>query len=279
MRPGIKINDLKVGEGAEALRDKTVIVHLRMFLNHGTKITNIYKQGEKISITLAQRHHIAGLRYGIEGMRVGGIRNLIKSPHLAYGAKGVPGIIPANAILRFEVKLLEVRESNVMYPDEYQPGKQLVIFYPGEAARNLARWQFGLLENDCRCGASFTYPIPRVHWRHALKKYSVIHEVLDQSLTKTLFENALSLPNQFPKECFKHEELWADHSEPGSSIVRDKYNNSLCLTLTIYEKGQLLCSYYLSETGNAWLSSKLHEVIIGLIKPYLVYKPKNKENA
>lgn len=53
MRSGIKITDIKVGEGAEASRDKTVIVHLKMFLNHGTEITDIYKQGEKIRLDLS----------------------------------------------------------------------------------------------------------------------------------------------------------------------------------------------------------------------------------
>jgi FKBP-type peptidyl-prolyl cis-trans isomerase len=43
-------------------------------------------------------------------MRVGGKRELIVSPHLAYGEMGIPGKIPANAVIRFEVELLDVRE-------------------------------------------------------------------------------------------------------------------------------------------------------------------------
>ena len=41
-------------------------------------------------------------------MQVGGLRRVRVSPHLAYGAAGVPGLIPANAVLTFEVELLEV---------------------------------------------------------------------------------------------------------------------------------------------------------------------------
>jgi hypothetical protein len=66
------------------------------------------------------------------------------SPHLAYGEQGVPGKIPANAVIRFEVDLLEVREQGVVHPEDYPAGKQLLVVRPGEAARNLPRWQFGL---------------------------------------------------------------------------------------------------------------------------------------
>ena len=55
----------------------------------------------------------AGLFYGLHGMRVGGTRTLRIAPHLAYGEKGVPGLIPANAVLTVEVTVLaECPEKN-----------------------------------------------------------------------------------------------------------------------------------------------------------------------
>ena len=42
-------------------------------------------------------------------MRVGGSRKLRISPHLAYGENGLPGMIPGNAVLTVEVKILEER--------------------------------------------------------------------------------------------------------------------------------------------------------------------------
>jgi FKBP-type peptidyl-prolyl cis-trans isomerase len=39
-------------------------------------------------------------------MRVGGMRRLEIAPHLAYGERGVPGIIPANALLTAEIAIL-----------------------------------------------------------------------------------------------------------------------------------------------------------------------------
>jgi peptidylprolyl isomerase len=41
-------------------------------------------------------------------MRVGGRRRLVVPPSLAYGAAGVPGVIPPNSALVFEVDLLGV---------------------------------------------------------------------------------------------------------------------------------------------------------------------------
>jgi FKBP-type peptidyl-prolyl cis-trans isomerase len=39
-------------------------------------------------------------------MRVGGTRRLEISPHLGYGERGVPGVIPANAVLTAEISIL-----------------------------------------------------------------------------------------------------------------------------------------------------------------------------
>jgi hypothetical protein len=42
-------------------------------------------------------------------MRIGGTRRLRISPHLAYGKRGVPGVIPADAVLDVEIHVLEER--------------------------------------------------------------------------------------------------------------------------------------------------------------------------
>jgi FKBP-type peptidyl-prolyl cis-trans isomerase len=51
---------------------------------------------------------IPGIEYAVEGIRVGGTRKVKISPHLAYQQTGVPGIIPANAVLIYEIELLGV---------------------------------------------------------------------------------------------------------------------------------------------------------------------------
>jgi FKBP-type peptidyl-prolyl cis-trans isomerase len=43
-------------------------------------------------------------------MRVGGTRRLEIAPHLGYGDRGVPGVIPADAVLTAEITILEARK-------------------------------------------------------------------------------------------------------------------------------------------------------------------------
>ena len=107
---GIAIRDLEIGTGPEADRKSVVSVHYRLFLNRGDLVQDTWSDGCPHTIDLGQREAIDGLRYGLVGMRVGGRRELIVGPHLAYRESGVAGIIPPNAVLRFEIELLQVFE-------------------------------------------------------------------------------------------------------------------------------------------------------------------------
>lgn len=104
MPKGVEIEELRLGEGAEAHRDTTVCVRYDLYLNRGDQV----QSDVECTIDLSGREVIAGLRYGIEGMREGGRRKLRVGPHLAYGERGVPGKVPPGAVLIFEVELLQV---------------------------------------------------------------------------------------------------------------------------------------------------------------------------
>jgi FKBP-type peptidyl-prolyl cis-trans isomerase FkpA len=108
MVSGLEIEDATIGDGAIAQRGDTVNIRYTSYLNRGER----FHEGVESSFTLGKREVIAGLERGVEGMRVGGKRKLTVSPHLAYRDKGVPGVVPPNAKLIFEVHLLAVMPSN-----------------------------------------------------------------------------------------------------------------------------------------------------------------------
>jgi FKBP-type peptidyl-prolyl cis-trans isomerase len=58
-------------------------------------------------VRIDRRSLVSGLFYGVDGMRVGGFRRMEIAPHLAYGDRGVPGVIPAGALLTAEITILE----------------------------------------------------------------------------------------------------------------------------------------------------------------------------
>ena len=105
---GIAIRELVIGTGPEADRTSVVRIHYRLFLNRGDLVQDTWRDGCPHTIELGRREAIDGLRYGLIGMRVGGRRELIVSPHLAYRDSGVAGKIPPNAVLRFEMELLAI---------------------------------------------------------------------------------------------------------------------------------------------------------------------------
>jgi FKBP-type peptidyl-prolyl cis-trans isomerase len=74
-------------------------------------IARLEENGETLitEVRIDRRSLANGLFYGVEGMRVGGTRRLEIAPHLAYGSRGVPGVIPTNAVLTAEITILEAR--------------------------------------------------------------------------------------------------------------------------------------------------------------------------
>ncbi len=58
---------------------------------------------------------------GMIGISKGGKRLLVIPPSLGYGAQGVAGRIPANAVLIFEVEVRKVKFSKEREPEIQQP--------------------------------------------------------------------------------------------------------------------------------------------------------------
>jgi FKBP-type peptidyl-prolyl cis-trans isomerase len=105
---GLEYWDIKVGDGALADRGKIVLVHYTGWLTDGKKFDSSVGTGHPYRFHLGNGEVIKGWDQGVNGMRVGGKRQLRIPPELAYGDKGYPGVIPAGATLIFDVELVGV---------------------------------------------------------------------------------------------------------------------------------------------------------------------------
>ena len=109
MGNGLIIEDLVVGEGAEAQDYNKVVVNYTGSLEDGTVFDSSLNPGrEPFTFTLGVGSVIKGWDLGVKGMKVGGKRKLTIPPELGYGDQGAGGLIPPGATLIFEVDLLEV---------------------------------------------------------------------------------------------------------------------------------------------------------------------------
>lgn len=106
---GLAYIDQKVGEGQIPQKGKTVVVHYTGWLkDNNVKFDSSVDRGEPFKFTLGTGQVIPGWDEGVATMKVGGKRQLIIPADLAYGMQGVPGAIPPNATLVFDVELLGV---------------------------------------------------------------------------------------------------------------------------------------------------------------------------
>jgi peptidylprolyl isomerase len=135
--------DITVGEGAEAQAGQTVIVHYTGWLydaaapeNKGTKFDSSLDRNEPFDFPLGGGRVIRGWDEGVAGMREGGKRVLTIPPEMGYGPRGAGGVIPPNATLVFEVRLLKVIRTEcidtvVGEGAEAQEGQHVTVHYTG----------------------------------------------------------------------------------------------------------------------------------------------------
>jgi peptidylprolyl isomerase len=108
---GLKYYDIKVGDGDSPRRGEMPLVHYVGWLEDGTKIDSSRDRGAPIHFTLGAEQVIPGWDEGILTMKVGGKRQLVIPPELAFGEEGAGnGLIPPNAILIYEVELIAISD-------------------------------------------------------------------------------------------------------------------------------------------------------------------------
>jgi FKBP-type peptidyl-prolyl cis-trans isomerase len=121
LRRGIKLLEEREGMGETVQKGDRVIYNVRFFLNQGDEVPLNDRQAEHLPAdmirteggrryvdhrtTIGSREAMAGVEYSLVGMKQGGYRKVRVSPHLAFREKGLPGLVPADAVLLIELWL------------------------------------------------------------------------------------------------------------------------------------------------------------------------------
>jgi peptidylprolyl isomerase len=106
---GLRIQDLKVGDGPSPKPGQTVVVHYIGWLEDGTEFNNSRKVNPNKPAEFRLGAVIPGWNEGLATMKVGGKRKLFIPSKLAYGTTGSPPNIPPNANLEFDIELLGIK--------------------------------------------------------------------------------------------------------------------------------------------------------------------------
>lgn len=102
---GLQYKIIEEGNGASPFENCNVIIHQRCTLLNGKVIADTYKENEPDEVPLNEL--ILGYREGIMLMKKGGKSRLFIPPDLAWGKKGTGNKIPPNAVLIFDVRLVD----------------------------------------------------------------------------------------------------------------------------------------------------------------------------
>ena len=105
----LQIEDVEVGDGADAVRGRTVEVHyVGVAWSTGRQFDASWDRHETFAFPLGGGRVIQGWDEGVAGMKVGGRRRLTIPPDLGYGDRGAGGLIKPGETLVFVVDLLAV---------------------------------------------------------------------------------------------------------------------------------------------------------------------------
>ena len=105
---GLKYEVLQPGDGRAASAGDTAVVHYTGWLTDDTKFDSSVDRGAPFEFGVGQGNVIRGWDEAVALMKIGDKWRLTIPPDLAYGNRGVGGVIPPGATLIFEVELLDL---------------------------------------------------------------------------------------------------------------------------------------------------------------------------
>jgi peptidylprolyl isomerase len=106
----LEIKEIEKGSGKAAKAgDEVLVQYVGVGYESEEEFDSSWSRNEPFPLTLGAGGVIPGWEKGIEGMKVGGRRELIIPPNLAYGAQGSPPVIGPNETLIFVIDLLAVK--------------------------------------------------------------------------------------------------------------------------------------------------------------------------
>ncbi len=105
----LQITEVWAGDGAEAKAGDMVQVHyVGVAFSTGEQFDASWDRGDPLQFKLGAGQVIAGWDQGVQGMKVGGRRQLIIPPGLAYGDRGAGRAIAPGETLIFVCDLVSV---------------------------------------------------------------------------------------------------------------------------------------------------------------------------
>lgn len=105
---GLQYVDIQEGTGPSPVAGQTVVVHYTGTLEDGKKFDSSVDRGDPLRFPIGKGVVIKGWDEGLMSMKVGGKRKLIIPAELGYGDRAIPGVIPANSTLLFDVELIAI---------------------------------------------------------------------------------------------------------------------------------------------------------------------------
>lgn len=105
---GLRYRDEVVGTGATVATGQRVSVRYAGCLTNGSRFDSNEAPQPLLEFRVGTGAVIRGFDEGVVGMKVGGRRQLVIPPNLAYGSTGAGGVIPPNATLVFTIEAVGV---------------------------------------------------------------------------------------------------------------------------------------------------------------------------